>query len=105
LGEIAKSCDNFNVKVSDSHVKVNTNVIVLGRNSHGTGQSNVKVSIKSPMLAFIKEIYKLQAKLNGNIGTYSVTCLTQTSLEPAAVIRCSVYTDEINKDYIHLDFI
>ena len=75
LGEIAKSYGNFNVKVSDSHVKVNPNVSVIWRNSHGTGQSNVKESIKSPMLAFIKEIYKLQAKLNANIGTYSVTCL------------------------------
>ena len=75
FGEIVKSYGSFNVKVSDSHVKVNPNVSVIWRNSHGTGQSNVKESIKSPMLAFIKEIYKLQAKLNTNIGTYSVTCL------------------------------
>ena len=69
FGEIAKSYGYLNVKVYISHVKVNTNVAVLGRNSHVTGQSNVKVSIKSLMIAFFNEIYKLPVKLNANIDT------------------------------------
>jgi len=39
---------------------------------------------------------------------YIETCLNQTSLGSTVVFgidRCSDYTDEINKDFLHWDFI